>query len=93
LVDPPHFPLTILVAPGAQLNLTIEYSQQRFADVTMLRFLQHFGLLLEALTVTPDWHLLDLPLLLDEEKPDETPSSTLLLSSRTIRLRTYLSRL
>jgi len=73
LVDPPHFPLTILVAPGSQLNLTIEYSQQRFADVTMLRFLQHFGLLLEALTVTPDWHLLDLPLLLDEEHPDETP--------------------
>jgi surfactin family lipopeptide synthetase C len=73
LVDPPHFPLTILVAPGQQLTLTSEYSQQRFAAATMGRFLKHFALLLEALTVTPDWSLLDLPLLLDDndQQPDE----------------------
>jgi hypothetical protein len=30
-------------------------------------------LLLEALTVTPDWQLLDLPLRLDDDVPDEPP--------------------
>jgi surfactin family lipopeptide synthetase C len=71
LVDPPHFPLTVLVAPGPQLNLTLEYSQQRFDDLTMRRFMQHFALLLEAITLAPDWSLLDLPLELDDPEPDE----------------------
>jgi len=71
LVDPPHFPLTVLVAPGPQLNLTLEYSQQRFDSVTMIRFLQHFALLLEAITVAPDWTLLDLPLDINASEPNE----------------------
>ncbi|HEY6216460.1 MAG TPA: hypothetical protein VIW74_07325, partial [Pyrinomonadaceae bacterium] len=53
-----------------QLNLTLEYSQQRFDSVTMIRFLQHFALLLEAITVAPDWTLLDLQL--DTNQPDVT---------------------
>jgi len=73
LVDPPHFPLTVLVAPGPQLALTLEYSQQRFENATMVRFLQHFALLLELLPDTPDWRLLDLPLLHADDEPDQTP--------------------
>jgi hypothetical protein len=36
----------------------------------MIRFLQHFALLLEAITVAPDWTLLDLQL--DNNEPDVT---------------------
>jgi amino acid adenylation domain-containing protein/non-ribosomal peptide synthase protein (TIGR01720 family) len=66
LVDPPHYPLTMLVAPGPQLNLSIEYNRQRFEAHTINRFLSHFGVLLESITVTPDWRVLDVPLPLDE---------------------------
>ncbi|MEM6402526.1 MAG: AMP-binding protein, partial [Cyanobacteria bacterium P01_D01_bin.116] len=62
------FPLTLLVSAANELNFKIKYDSNRFDDYTVETLLIHLNILLESIAHNPDYSLIELPLLTDEEQ-------------------------
>ena len=58
-----NYPLTLAVAPGAQMSLQLAYDCRRFDAATIRRMLGHFRTLLEGIAANPEQTLARLPLL------------------------------
>ena len=63
-----NHPLALVVYPGQELALQIEYEQERFDEETISRMLGHFHHLLTAIAADPQRLVCDLPLLPDSER-------------------------
>ena len=48
-----HYPLSVLIDPGEELTIRMNYDTHRFNDATIVQILKHFKTLLEAFTVNP----------------------------------------
>jgi non-ribosomal peptide synthetase component F len=58
-----NYPLTMAVAPGAQMSLQLAYDCRRFDAATIRRMLGHFITVLEGIAANPEQRLARLPLL------------------------------
>jgi amino acid adenylation domain-containing protein len=67
-IDNTNYPLTVSVIPGNELELHIDYQNNRFDFATINRKLGHFQTLLQGMVNNPHIQLKDLPLLTDTEK-------------------------
>ncbi|MCI0491096.1 MAG: amino acid adenylation domain-containing protein [Blastocatellia bacterium] len=62
------FPLTLIIRPGRQLLLTIEYDRRRFSDAAIDCMLAHFDALLESIAEDPGRQLSSLSMLTEAER-------------------------
>ena len=67
-VERSHYPLALLVVPGARLQLMLIYDSGHFDAAIISRMLGHLQALLEGMATHPDWRLADVPLLTDTER-------------------------
>src|SRR5207245_3091198 len=67
-LDQTHYPLTVVVVPGAELSLRISYDDHRFEAATITRMLGHFQTLLAGIAANPEQRLAELPLLTEAER-------------------------
>ncbi|HEX7770988.1 MAG TPA: condensation domain-containing protein, partial [Pyrinomonadaceae bacterium] len=63
-----HYPLTVIIGPGAQLLVRIIYERSRYDNQTTERILKHFVALLERMGTEPAHRVLQLELLTDTER-------------------------
>ncbi|PYS97071.1 MAG: hypothetical protein DMF50_02025 [Acidobacteria bacterium] len=63
-----HYPLTVVVPPGPDLSIQINYDGRRFAAPVIERMLGHLTRLLEEFAVDPQRRLADVPMLTAPEK-------------------------
>ncbi len=68
ILERTNFPLTLMVAPGAELTLRADFDASRFDSESIERMLGHLRNLLEAIADDPDRRLADLPMLSDAEQ-------------------------
>jgi non-ribosomal peptide synthase protein (TIGR01720 family) len=68
------YPLAILVMPSPQLTLQAIYEARRFDADQIEQTLQHLITVLEGIANHPDWQLIDISLLLDNQE-DPMPAS------------------
>ena len=66
--DRTHYPLELVVYPGAELGLQIGYDGARYSAPAVERLLEHLRTLLEGIAADPDVRLDDLPLLPPAER-------------------------
>jgi amino acid adenylation domain-containing protein/non-ribosomal peptide synthase protein (TIGR01720 family) len=79
--DQTHYPLTLIVVPGAELELKISYDASRFRPETIHRLLGHLQTILTAICQQPHQTLATVPLITAAETQTllwEWPQSTLL---------------
>jgi len=62
-----NFPLTVLIAPGEALTITIAYETAKFTAQIISQILLNFKTVLENIAANPLQKLADLPVLTDEE--------------------------
>jgi len=62
-----NFDITVLVSPGKQMNICIEYAKDIFKDSTIERMISHLHNLLENIAVRPKAQVCDLTMLSKEE--------------------------
>ncbi|MEP6644875.1 MAG: condensation domain-containing protein, partial [Acidobacteriaceae bacterium] len=67
-VERTSYPLTAIAAPGEELLLRLLYNRASFDDATIMRMLDHWRTLLEAITANPAGRLADLSLLTAAER-------------------------
>ncbi|ARO86883.1 non-ribosomal peptide synthetase [Nitrosospira lacus] len=67
-VERTSYPLTAIAAPGEELMLRLLYNRARFDDATIMRMLDHWRTLLEAIMANPAGCLADLSLLTAAER-------------------------
>jgi amino acid adenylation domain-containing protein/non-ribosomal peptide synthase protein (TIGR01720 family) len=58
-----NYPLTVVVMPGRQLNLTVAYDRGRFSPAVIERLLSHFHVLLSGMVARPRSVISELPIL------------------------------
>lgn len=63
-----HYPLTVDVAPGVLLNVSLGYDRRFFDDNTIRRILRHFQTVLEGIVAQPEARLSELPVLTEGER-------------------------
>ena len=63
VVNRTNYPLSVIVAPNAQLLLKIIYDRRYFDAATITRMLGHLQTLLVGMVANPQQRLQDLPLL------------------------------
>jgi hypothetical protein len=63
-----NYPLTIVGYPGSELVFGISYDCRRFDNTTITGILEHFEVILQRMTATPDAQLKDLSLLTPTEQ-------------------------
>jgi non-ribosomal peptide synthetase component F len=68
VLEQTNYPLSFVVHPGAELELTIVYDRDRFTEKAIVRMLQHLQTLLAGMVANPESRLLELPLLTPAEK-------------------------
>ena len=66
-VERTHYPLALLVVPGVELTLKMEYDTARLGAVSAARLLDHFQTLLENFVTSPGARLSELPLLTEAD--------------------------
>jgi len=64
--DPPQYDLTLVIVPGAQLEMRLMYSSNRFDVAVMERVLRHFQYLVEGIVKNEQWRILDTEMLVDD---------------------------
>lgn len=57
-----HYPLCMIVGPGAELSLRIIYDKVRFAAATIEQILEHFATLLKHIVANPEQRLAEISL-------------------------------
>ncbi|MEA3221836.1 MAG: condensation domain-containing protein, partial [Thermodesulfobacteriota bacterium] len=62
-----NFDLTVLISPGKQMNICIEYARDLFKDSTIERMISHFQNLLENIAARPNAQVCDLTMLSKDE--------------------------
>jgi surfactin family lipopeptide synthetase C len=62
-----NFPLALMVAPGAELSMRLDYDRARLDDEAAAAMLRHLGTLLEEMAARPEARLKDLSLLSADE--------------------------
>ncbi len=67
-IEPNHYPLTALAAPGEMLHLSIRYDSQLFDAATIERMARHWQVLLEGIVAHPEQSVFELPLLTEAER-------------------------
>ena len=67
-VERTSYPLTAIAAPGEELLLRLLYNRASFDDATIMRMLDHWRTLLEAITANSAGRLADLSLLTAAER-------------------------
>ena len=63
-----HFPLTILVAPSATLNITVKYDGDRISAKAIAQFLTHWQTVLNNMLAHPECRVGELSLLTEAER-------------------------
>src|SRR5262249_45735219 len=63
-----NFPLFLKVTPGAEISIKISYDAARFDDAAIVRLMGHLSVLIDGIASNPDRCLIDLPLLLHDER-------------------------
>jgi len=63
-----NYPLALLVVPNQRLMLQIIYDCGRFDSHTAAQILHHFEILLKGMADHPDWRLLELSLLIENQE-------------------------
>jgi hypothetical protein len=64
--DPPQYDLTLVIVPGAELEMRLMYSSNRFAVAVMERVLRHFQYLVEGIVKNEQWRIVDTEMLVDD---------------------------
>ncbi|CAG0933459.1 partial surfactin family lipopeptide synthetase A, partial [Thermoflexales bacterium] len=68
MVEQTNYPLTIVVMPGSELKIKINYVPSRFDEATIERMAGHFQALLEEIVADPRQRLSELSLLTEAEQ-------------------------
>jgi len=68
------YPLAILVMPSTRLTLQAIYDSRRFDDDQIKQILEHLVTVLEGIPNHPDWQLIDISLLMEEQENAVLPS-------------------
>ena len=63
-----NYPLSVMVVPGRQLSLRIDYDSRRFDETTIDRMLGHFKRLLEGMVRDPEQRVCELTTLSESEQ-------------------------
>lgn len=66
-VEQTHYPLTVMVIPGPELSVRIQFEEGRFEVASVTGMLGHFRQLLECMAANPRRRLAELPLLTGAE--------------------------
>ena len=66
--EPTHYPLTVEVAPGAEIVIRLGFDRRHFSDSVIERMLGHFQTLIEEIARDPDGSLSDFEILPAEER-------------------------
>jgi non-ribosomal peptide synthetase component F len=64
--DPPQYDLTLVIVPGAELEMRLMYSSNRFDVAVVERVLHHFQYLVEGIARNEQWRILDTEMLVDD---------------------------
>ncbi|WP_199335631.1 non-ribosomal peptide synthetase [Nostoc sp. FACHB-110] len=67
-IEQTNYPLTLVVVPGEQLLVKINYDTSRFDDAVITRLLGHFQTLLEKIVAHPEEQIWQLPMLTQPEQ-------------------------